>query len=267
MVGADLSSPAWRVARKSFAADMARGCVPVLCVSAAARPPPYQPVVFFRALVPTLSDRPAINPRAFDWVVKSGRAVIYPVYTGTLERGDDVTRGDYPTMATRIATTSSPRRDLRRTLDYLETRPDIVRDRIGFMGLSWDAAMARCSLRSSLDSARGAPRRRVLHAADAARSGGGLCAARRDARAHDQRAIRFFLPEARTQIPMFRSGHTLPQKRRVVYQRGTYSTTGSHPRFISTGSIRTLAPSGIAEFLIWNLEFVNAFQILNSQFS
>jgi eukaryotic-like serine/threonine-protein kinase len=33
-------------------------------------------------------------------------------------------------------------KDARRTVDYLESRPDIDRDRIAFMGLSWGASMA-----------------------------------------------------------------------------------------------------------------------------
>jgi hypothetical protein len=58
--------------------------------------PPFQTVVYFPG-----SD--AIDLRSsvstylggFDFVVKSGRAVIFPVYKGTFERGDDL-KSDYP---------------------------------------------------------------------------------------------------------------------------------------------------------------------------
>ena len=33
-------------------------------------------------------------------------------------------------------------KDIGRSIDYLESRPDIARDRLGFLGLSWGAAMA-----------------------------------------------------------------------------------------------------------------------------
>ena len=61
-------------------------------------------------------------------MVKSGRALLYPVYKSTYERGDGLA-SDYPDQ------TASWKdhvimwgKDLRRSIDYLETRDDIDHD-------------------------------------------------------------------------------------------------------------------------------------------
>lgn len=76
-----------------------------------------------------------------DFVVKSGRAVMFPVYKGTFERGDGL-KSDYPD------TTSSWRdhviawsKDLGRSIDYLETRPEIDRNKLAYQGVSWGGVM------------------------------------------------------------------------------------------------------------------------------
>ena len=73
------------------------------------------------------------------FLVKNGRAVLFPVYKGTFERGN-------PALA---AIHTEPRsyaytefliqmvKDLRRSIDYLETRPDIDSRKLAFYGMSW----------------------------------------------------------------------------------------------------------------------------------
>jgi cephalosporin-C deacetylase-like acetyl esterase len=77
----------------------------------------------------------------FDFLVDNGRAVFFPRYKGTLERRDDL-RSDYPD------TTTSYRdhvidwaRDIGRSIDYLEIRPEIDHSKLAYEGLSWGAAM------------------------------------------------------------------------------------------------------------------------------
>ena len=63
----------------------------------------------------------------------SGRAFLYPVYKGTYERVDALTRqGPNAERELRIAWS----RDLGRAIDYLETRSDIDRARLAFYGVS-----------------------------------------------------------------------------------------------------------------------------------
>jgi formylglycine-generating enzyme required for sulfatase activity/dienelactone hydrolase/predicted Ser/Thr protein kinase len=100
--------------------------------------PPYQTVVYFPG-------SNAINIRSsellyidtFDFIMKSGRALLYPVYKSTYERGDgwDSSIPDE---------TNSYRdhviqwgQDLGRSLDYLESRSDIDADKLAYYGYSW----------------------------------------------------------------------------------------------------------------------------------
>jgi dienelactone hydrolase len=77
-----------------------------------------------------------------EMVVRSGRAFAFPVYQSTFNRDDDF-------VYRRQDETNSYRdhvfhwaRDLGRTVDYLETRPDIDSDRLGFLGYSWGGMLA-----------------------------------------------------------------------------------------------------------------------------
>jgi dienelactone hydrolase len=73
-----------------------------------------------------------------DYVIQSGRAVVYPVYKGTYERtaappGPDTTAGR--------ETLIQDSKDLGRSLDYLETRAEFDPNRIAIMGESMGAAL------------------------------------------------------------------------------------------------------------------------------
>ena len=105
--------------------------------------PPFQTVVYFpgAAAIDLRSSANQPELRSIDFVLKSGRAVMVPVFKGTYERGDDL-KSDYPN------TSSSWRdhviawsKDLGRSIDYLETRPEIDRSKLAYEGVSWGAAM------------------------------------------------------------------------------------------------------------------------------
>ena len=139
----DESHPEWRVEHVSFQAAYAGERVPALVFLPKRGRPPYQAVVYFPgsgALTQRSSTQ--INPRLFDWIMNSGRALIFPIYKSTYERGDGL-ESDYPnrTVAWRDHVIAWAQ-DVRRAVDYLESRPDIDRTRIAFMGQSWGSAMA-----------------------------------------------------------------------------------------------------------------------------
>lgn len=103
--------------------------------------PPYQPVVLFwgaDAIRESRFDPYWINAyRDFTFVVKSGRALVLPIYRGTFERLDgllstlpdeSVAYKDHVVMWAK---------DLGRTIDYLETRGDMRADRVAYLGVSW----------------------------------------------------------------------------------------------------------------------------------
>jgi len=138
----DDSNPDWTREKVSFAAGYAGERVPAFVFLPKRAKRPLQAVVIFPGSN-TLIERSSssINPRQFDWILRGGRAVVYPIYKSTYERGDGLDT-DYPDMTTTfrdhvVAWT----KDVSRTLDYLETRSDIDRSRIAYYGISWGAGM------------------------------------------------------------------------------------------------------------------------------
>ena len=100
---------------------------------------PYQTVIFFPPgdafVLPSSRD---LSLRWGDFILRSGRAFVYPVYKGTYERATSDKIGPNADRELRIAWS----RDLGRAIDYLWTRPDIDRARLAFYGVS--AAKWRC---------------------------------------------------------------------------------------------------------------------------
>jgi class 3 adenylate cyclase/cephalosporin-C deacetylase-like acetyl esterase len=109
--------------------------------------PPFQTVVYFPGsdaidersssdLLLSLSLRDTGTS-----ILEQGRALMYPIYKGTFERGDSL-RADYP-MTTSLYHDHLVQwyKDLARAIDYLETRPDIRHDKLAYCGLSWGAAL------------------------------------------------------------------------------------------------------------------------------
>ncbi len=102
--------------------------------------PPYQTVIFFpSARVLDIPNSETLGDMKFiDFVIQSGRAVVYPVYKGTYERPAPMVG---PDTAGGRETLIQDSKDLGRSIDYLETRPDIDRNRIGYLGVSMGAAV------------------------------------------------------------------------------------------------------------------------------
>jgi dienelactone hydrolase len=97
--------------------------------------PPYQTVVFFPAADAfKLRSSRDLSVAREDFVIRSGRALLYPVYKGTYERPtpDLDQMGPFAERELLIAWS----RDLGRAIDYLETRSDIDRARLAFYGVS-----------------------------------------------------------------------------------------------------------------------------------
>jgi dienelactone hydrolase len=108
---------------------------------------PYQSVVYFpgTAAIGAAPSSQGLPESSFDFFVKNGRAVVYPIYKGTHERtGDMIEAKEIPTEEYRYTYTEwliKWVKDFRRCLDYLETRPDFDHERITFFGYSWGGVM------------------------------------------------------------------------------------------------------------------------------
>jgi dienelactone hydrolase len=105
--------------------------------------PPYQTVLFFPGsgdIYATEYDPQSINSR-IDFILKSGRAIIRPIYKGTFERHDDLKSDLQEATVSYKDHVIMWRKDIGRAIDYLETRSDIQKDKIAYLGWSWGGFM------------------------------------------------------------------------------------------------------------------------------
>jgi eukaryotic-like serine/threonine-protein kinase len=104
--------------------------------------PPFQTVVIFPASdAQILRDYRAPSMSAVDYMVRGGRAVLYPIYEHTYGRGsayDDTPDGSIAHRDQMIRWA----REMRRSIDYAATRSDIDTSRIAFAGTSWGGRVA-----------------------------------------------------------------------------------------------------------------------------
>jgi DNA-binding winged helix-turn-helix (wHTH) protein len=132
-VSVDETSALWRAEKITFDAAYDRQRVPAWLYVPKTAKPPYQTIVYVpprSALYLTRIDEYEL--KFIEFLMKSGRAVLFTVCQGMYER--------------RLTDPSGPSRerdrvveqckDLRRSLDYLDTRRDIAHDRIGYYGVS-----------------------------------------------------------------------------------------------------------------------------------
>ena len=112
-------------------------------------PPPWQAVVFWPSgaghdFSSSQDGRNTLDISYWDYLVKGGRVVVYPIFEGTFERGG----GQHFVREPGMAGYRSATKDVFRTLDYLETRKDIRSDEIGLLALSGgvNGALMACAL-------------------------------------------------------------------------------------------------------------------------
>jgi serine/threonine protein kinase/formylglycine-generating enzyme required for sulfatase activity/dienelactone hydrolase len=106
--------------------------------------PPYQTVIWFPGAA-------AVRHSAFEnlssidfteFVILSGRALLYPVYKGTFER--QLPSGPPHALSKPVAFREwiiHLYKDLGRSIDYLRTRNDIDSEKIAYYGMSWGARL------------------------------------------------------------------------------------------------------------------------------
>ena len=100
--------------------------------------PPYQVVTYFPtsdSIYASSSDSMEVG--IIDFIIMSGRALLYPVLRGTYERNINLIT-TWPENS-RAYTDNVVKwiQDFRRSVDYLATRDDMDISRLGFFGVSW----------------------------------------------------------------------------------------------------------------------------------
>jgi tRNA A-37 threonylcarbamoyl transferase component Bud32/dienelactone hydrolase len=105
--------------------------------------PPYQTLVFVPGnnVIGDIKSDNLLNPSVYDFFIKNGRALAYPIYKGTYERtGDHNLEQNWPTEEHQYLYTEyliKWVKDFKRTIDYLETREEIDSSKLAYYGFSW----------------------------------------------------------------------------------------------------------------------------------
>jgi predicted Ser/Thr protein kinase/predicted esterase len=103
--------------------------------------PPYQTVVYFPGStainVRSSEKNESLGVSNFDFIIKSGRAFLFPIYKSTYERGDGLVSSIPDESNSYKEHVLQWAKDLGRSLDYLESRSDIDSEKLAYYGFSW----------------------------------------------------------------------------------------------------------------------------------
>lgn len=241
----DESSADWKREKISFRAAYGNERVTAYLFLPRNALPPYAVVVYFPGVSSFFKrSSSTIGPEGASFAVKSGRAVLYPIYTGTYER-----RINSPTLRETWDELVQPggaclpvgpnagrdlvvqwAKDIQRAIDYLETRKDIDSHRVAYYGLSlgavWGPVMTTVEPRfkASVLVAGGLPFERLpseiepLNFAPRVQIPTLMLNGRDD----------FMFPVNSSQLPLFRLlGVPEPQKRHVLFDSGHVPPTNA----------------------------------------
>ena len=131
-------SPLWRRERLTVDAAYGNERIPALLFLPRNAQPPFQTVIFFPPGSAFATRSSAyLDTRQVQFLIQSGRAVLYPIYRGTFDRWVDVkSESDDRDLTIQDA------KDFSRMVDYLQTRTDIDSTRLGYFGNSSGAVIA-----------------------------------------------------------------------------------------------------------------------------
>jgi predicted esterase len=130
----DDGSPYWRKEKVSFNAAYGGERVAALLFVPRNAAPPYQAVVWYPGddAFAFPSSESLASTYLFDFIPRSGRVLVYPIYKGMYERRVPIGEG----VNERRDLMLQWFKDLGRTIDYLETRKDIDSSRLAYYGFS-----------------------------------------------------------------------------------------------------------------------------------
>src|SRR6185295_12439415 len=131
----------WVEQKVSFAAAYGGERVAAYLFLPKRHPPPFQTIILFPGS-DALNERNSANSLTYyltqlDFLTRSGRALVVPIYKGTYERQDSL-HSDYANESNLYKEhVIAWGKDLRRSIDYLQTRADIDTARVAYFGWSW----------------------------------------------------------------------------------------------------------------------------------
>ena len=135
----DESSEYWRRERVTFNAAYGNERILANLFLPKNVAPPY-PTIIYYPHAGAYEERSSENIEMIflDFIIRSGRALLLPVYKGTYERHVEVTQLSNVWRDLTIQRTE----DFFRSVDYLETRKDVDHERLGYYGISSGASVA-----------------------------------------------------------------------------------------------------------------------------
>ncbi len=125
----------WPMERVSFAGPDGTDRMGVYLFTPSVGRPPYQAVLYFTGYAPSMRNFEDWHAMMLDYILRTGRAVAVPILYGTFEPFDaekgvwDNDAQQPPEIVIRWV------KEIRRTVDYLQTRPDIDGTRIAYYGM------------------------------------------------------------------------------------------------------------------------------------
>jgi formylglycine-generating enzyme required for sulfatase activity/dienelactone hydrolase len=141
--GVDDGSPYWRKERVSFSAAYGDERVPAFVFLPRNAKPPFQALVYSPgagAMSSTFASMDGFNRMEF--IIRSGRAVIYPIYIDTFNRRLPPTTSEIERKERYVRRFQ----DLRQTVEYLASRSDIDASKLAYVGASVGAGVAPAML-------------------------------------------------------------------------------------------------------------------------
>ncbi len=107
--------------------------------------PSYQAVIYFPGTGAVFTDsfetKERQDRRQIDFIIQSGRALVWPIYKSTIDRRDDLTStwpSDTRSFTDHVIQWTN---DTSRTIDYLDSRDDIDTEKLAYYGFSWGGRM------------------------------------------------------------------------------------------------------------------------------
>jgi len=142
----DDSSHFWRKEKITFDAAYGGERVIAHLFLPKAGKPPYQTVIYFPGIGAFFDKSFEDLPywKFTEYIITSGRALLFPIYKGTYERPAALAWTQASFAQTPLAYRDCMiqiAKDLSRSIDYLETRDDIDSERVAYYGTSWGAVL------------------------------------------------------------------------------------------------------------------------------
>ena len=137
------TTPGWRRERVSFDAAYGSERVSADLFLPRSGAPPFEAVMFFPPAMAMFLDKFtfSLGEDELGFILKSGRALVVPVYKSTFERQNGLRPGGKPPALFRDSVIMMSK-DVSRSLDYLATRKDIDSTKVAFLGDSLGAQLA-----------------------------------------------------------------------------------------------------------------------------